>query len=172
MDARLRRKEILTIINAAQVPVSASTLAKKFDISRQVVVGDVALLRAKGHDIIATARGYMMPQLRDDNHYMGKMACCHAPQLTRDELYAIVDLNASVINVIVEHEVYGEITGQLNLKSREDVNLFMDKVEQSEIKLLSELTNGVHLHTIGCRDKAHFEHVYERLKRAGYLLEE
>jgi len=171
MDAALRRDAILNIINQGDAPVNASSLAKRLNVSRQVIVGDIALLRAQGHEIIATARGYMIPEFREQNQYVGKIACSHSPESTKDELYTIVSLGATVMNVIVEHEIYGEIMGQLNLRNQEDVNAFLRKVESSEIKLLSELTQGVHLHTIICRDKTHFEQVRQALDNAGYLYE-
>jgi len=171
MDASMRRDRIFEIINKDSAPVSASALAKELSVSRQVIVGDVAILRAQGHEIIATARGYMIPDFRASNQYVGKIACCHNADNTKAELYAIVDLGATVVNVIVEHEMYGEITGQLNIKTREDVDIFVEQVKSSEAKLLSVLTLGVHLHTIACRDKAHFEQVYCALKSAGFLVQ-
>lgn len=170
MNAQQRRESVLKSIESTRTPLSASSLAAQLGVSRQVIVGDVAILRAGGHDIMATARGYVMPELRDANQFLGKLACCHEPLKTRDELYAIVDAGAYVVDAIVEHELYGEITGQLNLKNRGDVDHFIKKFENSEVKLLSELTNGIHLHTIACRDKAHFEDVYKILLAMGYLL--
>jgi len=169
MDADLRRKHILDTINNQKKPVSASFLAKELNVSRQVIVGDVALLRAQGHEIIATARGYMIPSFNDSNQYLGKIACQHTPENTKSELYTMVDLGAVIINVIVEHGFYGEITGCLNLASRLDVDIFMAKVNSSEIKLLSELTMGIHLHTIACRNKSHFDQVCQALDNSGYL---
>ena len=169
MDASLRRNTIVEIVNQENVPVSASFLARRLNVSRQVIVGDIALLRAQGHEIIATARGYMVPEWRESNQYIGKIACCHRPENTADELNIIVNQEAVVVNVIVEHELYGEITGQLNLKTHEDIDLFISRVQSSEIKLLSELTMGIHLHTIACCDKRHFEQVCQALDKAGYL---
>lgn len=171
MDAESRRKQIVNMIIEQEAPISASSLAKTLNVSRQIIVGDVALLRAGGHEIIATARGYMIPKFEPMGQYLGKVACQHKPENTIFELYTIVDLGASVINVIVEHELYGEITGNLNLSSRKDVDVFLEKVESSEIKLLSELTMGLHLHTIACRDKIHFEQIRQVLKTKGYLFE-
>jgi len=171
MDATMRREKIFAIINQYNAPVSASALAKQLGVSRQVIVGDIAILRAQGHEIIATARGYMVPEFRNPNQYVGKMACRHNAENTKEELYVIVDLGATVVNVIVEHEVYGEITGQLNIKTREDVDIFVDQVKSSEAKLLSVLTLGVHLHTIACRNKAHFDQVYHALDSAGFLVQ-
>ena len=172
MSAGLRRESVLESIRVADVAVSASALAERFSVSRQVIVGDVALLRAQGFEIVATARGYVMPTLRDTNRFVGKAACSHDPADTRSELYCMVDLGAQVVDVIVEHEVYGEMTGQLNLRTRQDVDLFIDRVELSEIRLLSELTDGVHLHTLACRDKNHFDEVIQKLRNEGFLLQD
>ena len=169
MDANSRRTYILDTISSQEKPVSASLLAKELGVSRQVIVGDIALLRAQGHEITATARGYMLPRVGGMHQYISKVACQHAPADTLGELYTIVDLQAVVVNVIVEHGFYGEITGSLNLSSRKDVDHFMNKVASSEVKLLSELTMGIHLHTLACRDKAHFDEVVEALETKGYL---
>ena len=169
MDANIRREHVLAAIKQQDKPLSASVLAKKLNVSRQLIVGDVALLRAQGHEIIATARGYMIPNFNETDQYLGKVVCQHTPDDTKDELYTIVDLDALIVNVIVEHGFYGEMTGCLNLANRKDVENFMDKVKSSEIKLLSELTMGVHLHTIACRNKAHFDEVYQALADKGYL---
>jgi len=174
MDSDLRREYVLNKISTpspgfGKKPISASLLAKELNVSRQVIVGDVALLRAQGHEIIATARGYLIPNYNETNQHLGKIACQHTPDDTKNELYIIVDLGAIVVNVIVEHGFYGEITGCLNLASRKDVDIFINKVKTMEVKLLSELTMGVHLHTIACRSKAHFEEVYQALENSGYL---
>ena len=169
MDADLRRTHILDAISGQKTIISASSLAKELNVSRQVIVGDVALLRAQGHEIIATARGYMIPSSNETNQYLGKIVCQHIPENTKNELYAIVDLEAVVVNVIVDHGFYGEITGCLNLVTRKDVDIFMDKVKSSEIKLLSELTMGIHLHTISCHNKTHFDEVCNALDLLGYL---
>ena len=171
MSAELRRLQVLATINDSPNPISASLLAKNLNVSRQIIVGDVALLRAQGHEIIATARGYIMATLRDEHKYLGKIACRHTPNETKEELYTIVDLGAIIMDVIVEHEVYGEITGQLNLRSRDDVDEFINRLNQMRVKLLSELTDGIHLHTLACRDKSHFDIVYQKLATLGYLVE-
>jgi len=173
MDTTLRRKQVLDAITGSSkndTPLSASTLAANLRVSRQVIVGDVALLRTQGHDIIATARGYTMPRPAEAGHFLGKVACRHDSNKTHAELYTMVDLKATVINVIIEHELYGEITGQLNLKTREEVDQFMAQYETSNMKLLSELSGGVHLHTVACRNKAHFDQLRHALKSKGYLL--
>jgi len=171
MSADLRRKKILKSIHNHHQPISASALAKELRVSRQVIVGDVALLRAEGHDIIATARGYIIPKDNEKHHYAGKIVCQHTPENTRDELYKIVESGAVVLNVIVEHTLYGELTGALNLSNQQEVDAFLRKARSTKTKLLSELTMGVHTHTIACTDEAHFSQVKKVLKDCGYLYE-
>jgi len=171
MNTSARREKLLEAVKQSKTPISAASLAKIFNVSRQVIVGDIALLRAQKYDIIATARGYIIPEPRNVNQYLGTVVCRHGSDDTREELYLLVDLGAVVVNVMVEHEMYGEITGQLNIKTREDVDAFMNKIDAADTKLLSELTSGVHSHTIACCDKAHFEEVRLALEAKGYLLE-
>jgi len=169
MIATQRRAAVLDEINKSKGAISATSLAKLFHVSRQIIVGDIALLRAEGHDIIATARGYMSK----DPHveaYRKTIACKHSPDQTTTELYLLVDLGIVVEDVIIEHDVYGEMRGTLGLASRLDVDDFMDKLYQSQSKLLSELTDGIHLHTIICKDENHFELALKSLASAGFLL--
>ena len=169
MNTKLRREKILELIHINHHPTSASSLAKELGVSRQVIVGDVALLRATGHEIIATARGYIIPSFNEKHQYIGKIVCQHTPENTREELYMIVDEGAVVLNVIVEHDLYGELTGALNLTNRGEVDAFLRKAKSSGIKLLSELTMGIHTHTVACANEAHFNQVRKVLETSGYL---
>ena len=60
MHAEERRETILKLLRQSAQPVSASTLAAQLSVSRQIIVGDIALLRAGGADILATPRGYCL----------------------------------------------------------------------------------------------------------------
>lgn len=166
-----RREKIASILREAEEAVSASHLAGVCGVSRQVIVGDIALLRAQGLDIISTPRGYISGGGRPGG-VVFKVACFHSPELTRQELYTIVDLGGTVIDVTVEHPVYGELSGQLNVSSRYDVDDFVRKVETGAASLLSGLTEGIHLHTVSCRDEATAARIREALREAGILLGE
>jgi len=170
MDGDLRRIEVLTMIKGSDRALSASFLATELGVSRQVIVGDVALLRAEGQEIIATARGYIVPNVVKKNQYIRKIACQHTPEQTIDELYLLVDLGVRVDDVIIEHEVYGELTGNLGIESRADADLFIKKLKSSQSRLLSELTMGIHLHTVSCRNKEHFGEILDAMEKAGYLI--
>ena len=163
-----RRKTIADILRAADAPVSASALAERFSVSRQVVVGDIALLRSAGAEIIATPRGYVTPGTQ--HGLIRRVAVKHAPEEMEAELNAIVDNGCTVADVIVEHPVYGQITGPLQLASRYDVGQFIARCADSEP--LSRLTDGIHLHTISCPNEAAFTRVKDALRALGVLLEE
>ncbi|MCL2575182.1 MAG: transcription repressor NadR [Defluviitaleaceae bacterium] len=169
MIASERREKILEAIKQSNMPISASTLAQDFGVTRQVVVGDVSLLRAAGNEIIATARGYIFPTVKSINQFLGTIACKHDIQDTHKELQTIVSLGATVINVTVEHELYGEITGNLNISTHKDIDEFFGRVNSSKVRLLADLTDGVHLHQIACRDKEHFEQLQKALEVEGVL---
>ncbi len=169
MDAEQRRHTILTRLEQADRPVSATSLAAEFSVSRQIIVGDIALLRASGHEITATPRGYRITQ--PTGRIVRRIACRHSSSATRAELCAIVDEGCTVKDVIVEHPIYGQLAGQLDLSSRHDVEEYIIAALNKDAKPLSILTEGIHLHTLLCPDEAAFQRVRERLKTMGILME-
>ena len=169
MRAEERRKAILEHLRQASRPVSAGYFAKRFSVSRQVVVGDVALLRAAGADISATPRGYVIGT--DDRGLTRRVACRHDAAGMEAELNAVVDQGCAVVDVIVEHPVYGQLTGPLRLSSRYDVSQFLQRCGEEDGKPLSDLTGGIHLHTLACPDEAAFQRVLTVLRELGILLE-
>lgn len=173
MEAEERRREILKRLAGAEKPVSAAKLAEQFSVSRQIIVGDVALLRASGHAIEATPRGYILRKPSDTSvsGIIRRIASKHTAAEMQDELYAIVDQGCTVIDVIVEHPIYGQLTGALQLRSRYDVDQFTARCAASDALPLSFLTEGIHLHTLQCPDVAAFERVKTDLREKGYLLE-
>lgn len=169
MDAQERRRRVAEYLQQARDPVSATVLAKKFSVSRQIIVGDVALLRAGGMDISATPRGYVLPAPTAGKRYT--IACRHTAVQMEQELHAIVDQGCTVVDVIVEHPVYGQITGPLQTSSRYEVAQFVSLIARQAAAPLSALTDGIHLHTIQCPDDAAFERVKNALREQGFLLE-
>lgn len=170
MDANSRREAILSKLQNTGGPVSAAALAAEFSVSRQVIVGDIALLRAAGHNITATPRGYFFSE--PVRGIIRKIACNHTAEQMRSELEIMVDNGCIVKDVIVEHAVYGEITAALSISSRFDVAEFIRKTEEAGAQPLSRLTGGVHLHTLVCPDDAAFNRVCKTLESVGILYKE
>ncbi len=169
--AEERRQAVLELIEQSEKPVSASSLAARFSVSRQIIVGDIALLRAAGAEISATPRGYVT--LQDSlTGTVRQIACRHRAEEMEAELNAIVDQGCTVIDVIVEHPIYGQLTGPLHLSSRYEVARFMERSMEEEALPLSNLTEGIHLHTLSCPDEAAFLRVKDALRELGVLLED
>ena len=136
MDGEIRRREIVKRLRETEKPISATRFAKAFDVSRQIIVGDVALLRATGVEIVATARGYMLEQPLEGIER--KIACQHTPEQTREELSVIVAKGGEVVDVSIAHPLYGELIGSLRIQSEKDIDKFLNFLNKNE-SLLKKL---------------------------------
>ena len=168
MQAALRREKIHEVLRSARAPVSAATLAAQFSVSRQIIVGDIALLRASGVEICATPRGYLLWQ--DAAGLVRRIACRHDGTQMETELRAIVEAGCTVLDVIVEHPIYGQITGPLQLATQEDVTAFLQRCQTHGAQPLSRLTEGIHLHTLSCPDEAAYQRARQALEQMDILL--
>ncbi len=170
IDGTSRRKKILTTLREAGTPVSGSLLAKKVGVSRQIVVQDIALLRASNENIISTPRGYIILDL-EGGSFTRRYRVSHADENISDELNIFVDLGAEVVDVIVEHPIYGEIHGNLGLSSRRDVEKFVEKLNSNKGAFpLMNVSGGIHSHTAKADNVAILDEIEEALAEAGYLL--
>ena len=167
MTAPERRSAVYQVLSS-DTPLSASALAARFGVTRQVIVGDIALLRAEGRSIAATPRGYLIPK---QDGFIRTVATVHDAKGTEDELNAMVDCGCTVIDVVVEHPIYGQLTAPLAIASRYDVRQFIEKMSSAGANPLSALTEGIHLHTLSCPDEKVFDHLCHTLRKMGMLLE-
>ena len=167
MDAQQRRQAIARRLAGSPAPLSAGVLARELAVSRQIIVGDVALLRAGGLDITATPRGYLLP--RAPAGVVCTLACRHPAEQMEAELNLVVDQGCTVLDVIVEHPIYGQLTGPLHLASRYDVAQFIRRCKEQSAAPLSQLTEGIHLHTVLCPDQPAADRVRRALDEAGFL---
>ena len=168
MDNHTRREKILDIIQNNDSPVSATALSKKMGVSRQIIVGDVALLRAEGHDILSTPRGYVAAP--KEKGVTRRIAVNHSAEETQIELYTLVDEGCTVEDVIVEHPIYGHLIGGLRISSRFDVDEFIRKSKEENATPLSALTEGIHLHTVSANSEEQIDRAIDKLKELGILL--
>lgn len=170
LDAAERRKQILELLENNREPLSAGAIAKKFSVSRQIIVGDIALLRASNNDISATPRGYILNR-EMPSRLVYTIACQHSEENLAEELYIVVDNGGSILDVIVEHPLYGQMSGQLQICSRYDVDMFLQKLKENKANPLCALTGGIHLHTLACPSPEVYERICRRLSEKGILLE-
>ena len=171
MDYINRREEILRILEQTPESISASRLAARFGVTRQVIVSDVALLRATGRPIVATRSGYRLEKSPSPAN-LETILCRHSAQQVLDEFYAVVDNGGSVVSVLVEHPIYGEISAEINIASRYDAQEFVRRMQSAHAAQLSDLTGGLHVHTIRVPDAMAFERIITQLRHLGILVEE
>ena len=163
-----RRQEILKNIKESDRPVSGSKLAKDYDVSRQVIVQDIALLRASGYDIISTNRGYVLEgQTCAERVFKVR----HTDEQLETELCTIVDLGGQVKNVMVNHKVYGHIEAELGITSRRKVKEFLEDIESGKSTPLKNITSDYHYHTVTADSEETLGLIEEELRKLGFLVE-
>ena len=170
MNGQERRESILERLRDADAPVSAKTLADDFAVTRQIIVADIALLRAAGYPIAAASRGYLMETLAVDG-LTKRIVVKHDFADTANELYAVVDNGGKVRDVMVEHSLYGPISADLRIASRYEADQFVARATETGASPLSLLTEGVHIHTLVVPDEETFERITRRLSELGILIE-
>lgn len=166
-----RRDFLLELLKKSTGPLKAAQLAQITGVSRQVIVQDMALLRAKKEPVLSTSQGYIY--FKDSSHQgvQGVIFSRHSSQDTERELTLLVDLGVHVLDVGIEHSVYGKIHRPLNLKSRLDVINFLSQMTQKEANLLSSLTDGLHFHTLEAPSTEVLDKACKVLTKEGFLVE-
>ena len=167
MTGEERRLRILHTIKEANVPVSGAALAKKYQVSRQVIVQDIARLRAANYDIFSTNRGYLI----HTPYGITRTFCVsHTDEEIEDELNTIVDMGGKVSDVFVEHEVYGSLKAPLNISSRHQAKLFAEEIRSGKSRPLKNLTSGLHWHTVEADSEETLDLIEKELIRKGYFV--
>ena len=169
MDGEQRRAQMLRLLQTAKEPIPGARLAKEMGVSRQVIVQDIALLRAVDKNILSTNKGYILFHSEPDEHTRSFQVHHTNAQIT-DELQTIVDCGGSVKDVTVEHPIYGQISADLIIRSRVDVANFVAQVKKYRTKPLTELTDGEHFHTVTAADEQTLERIEQALAQKGYLI--
>lgn len=168
MDANTRREKILRSLENGKT-VNAAQLAERFGVTRQIIVSDIARLRSAGNEILAGKNGYSLP--RQTEHTM-VISCRHSTNQLQQELYTVVDNGGTVVDEAIEHPVYGTVRVAIGISSRHAADELMKKLRDSRAGQLSELTGGLHSHTVSAPDREALERIRERLSRLGLLARE
>ena len=159
MKGEERRKQLLNILSSSNNPVSGGTLAKELNVSRQIIVQDISLLRANGATIFSTNKGYL---LQEDRKYSRVFKVYHTDDQVEEELSTIVDAGGQIRDVFVYHKVYGVLKADMGIKSRRDIRAYMEEISTGKSSLLKNVTSGYHYHTID----AESEEILDAIERA------
>lgn len=170
MTGEERRARILDELAKASGPLSGETLGRATGVSRQVIVQDVALLRAQGHGIVSTGRGYALAAPRPCRCER-VLKCRHSVEETAEELTLVVDAGGTVEDVMVNHRVYGQVRAPLGIASRRDVRRFMDDIHTGKSRPLMTVTSGYHFHRISAPSEEVLDEIEAALRARGFLAE-
>ena len=166
MSGENRRENIIHILQSSDAPVSGVSLAKQLDVSRQVIVQDIALLRAKDYQILSTNRGYVLAREKECSRVFKVI---HSDQEVETELQTIIDLGGWVKDVFVYHKIYGVVKAEMNLHSRRDIAEYRKDLESGKSTLLKNVTAGYHYHTVMAEDEQTLDLIQDALAKAGFL---
>lgn len=166
MTGEIRRKEILNCLSQANSPVSATALASQLGVSRQIIVQDIALLRASGFEIISLARGY---KISGNTAYRRVFKVVHSDEDVEKELDLIVDMGGIVVDVFVYHRTYGKVKAKMGLKSRIEIRNFLSELSSGKSSLLKNITEGYHYHTVEAENEEILDMIEQTLDKNGFL---
>lgn len=167
-----RREVILDWLKSSQSPITGNELAERAQVSRQVIVGDITLLKAKNEPILATSQGYLyLSQPSSFQRMERTLACKHEPERTEEELLLLVNSGVTVLDVKIEHAVYGDLTASIMVSNEKEVHDFLEKIKSTNASYLSALTGGIHLHTISAPSVEILDKAEEALRANGFLME-
>ncbi len=166
MDAVTRRKEIVERLKCADSPVSATALAGHFSVSRQIIVQDIAILRAAGTEISSLARGYVLQMPKTVKRVF---KVYHSDEDVEKELNTVVDAGGTVEDVFIFHKFYGTVRAPMDIKSRLNIRQFINDITSGKSSLLKNVTSGYHYHTVTAESKETLDLIEKNLKENGFL---
>lgn len=167
MTGEERRAFIVDRIKSSEKPISGTKLAELCEVSRQVIVQDVALIRASGYDIMSTNRGYI---IHEQKSFRRTFKVQHTEEQVEDEMNSIVDLGGKLINVCVNHRVYGRMEAELNVGSRRKVAEFMDDIRNGKSSPLMKITSNYHYHMVEAESEEVLDEIEQMLDKKGILI--
>jgi len=166
MGGNERRKQIIEILKNSDRPVPGTELAGLLDVSRQIIVQDMALLRANGAEITSTHKGYVLTST-DGTSRVFKVI--HTEDQVEEELNLYVDFGGKVEDVFVYHKIHGVIRVDLNIRSRMDVKRYMEDISTGKSTQLMKLTSNYHYHTITADTEEILDMIQQELSERGFL---
>ena len=169
MKAFERRKELAGILSESSSPIPGGTLSEKLNVSRQIIVQDIAILKASGYEILSTHQVYI---LKDSPLAERVFKVRHTSEQTEDELSCIVNLGGTVVDVFVWHKVYGKISAALNIFSKRSIEKFIEDIKTGRSKELMHITDGYHYHTVRADTKEILDKIEEALTKREYIVPE
>ncbi|MDO5719362.1 MAG: transcription repressor NadR [Actinomycetaceae bacterium] len=165
--SRIRRDKIRRTLETRTDPISATQLGKDHGVTRQVIVKDIALLRAEGSPIHSTHLGYVLARSLMHRRIF---TVCHAPSGIEEELKLIIHHGGAIIDIQIDHPTYGIVIAPIDVTTSDDLNRFIRDFHPTHA--LANLTAGIHCHTVEAADEQTLDRIERALEEAEYLVKE
>ena len=171
MTGEERRAQILEILKEQGPPLSGTALAKHFRVSRQVIVQDIALMRAENHSILSTNKGYLYRTEATENTQPKRVFYVkHTTDQVLEEFRTVIELGGKILDVAVEHEIYGQIRVDLLIETDQDAVEFSERLGRCRDNPLKVLTDDCHYHTVAAPSEKLLDLIQQDLAKKGFLL--
>ena len=170
MTGEVRRMKIRQMLLDAHQPLSGTALAGALHVSRQVIVQDIALMRAEHLPILSTNKGYLLgPDAVRSSQPKRVFFVRHATDRVLEEFMTVIDLGGRILDVAVEHELYGPIRTDLLIENRQDAQDFVDRLKNCRDNPLKVLTDDCHFHTVAAPSEKLLDLIESELRSRGFL---
>ena len=169
MTGEMRRNQMLQLLQGCSEPISGAALARQFHVSRQVIVQDIALMRAEEKPILSTNRGYLCRSGREHEQPMRVFYVRHRDSQVEEEFMTILELGGRILDVAVEHEIYGQLRADLLIESVQDARFFLERLAACRDNPLKALTGDCHYHTVSAPSEKLLDLIEAELRQKGFL---
>ena len=170
MTGEQRRMKIRQLLLDARLPMTGTALAKQLHVSRQVIVQDIALMRAEHLPILSTNKGYL---LRSDGVRVQQpkrvFFVRHTTDQVLEEFMTVIDLGGRILDVSVEHELYGPIRADLLIENAQDAAEFVERLKSCRDNPLKVLTDDCHFHTVTAPSEKLLDLIEAELRQRRFL---
>ena len=170
MTGEQRRTEIRRMLQQSQQPLTGTALANALHVSRQVIVQDIALMRAEHLPILSTNKGYLLrPDALQASQPKRVFLVRHTNEQVLEEFMTVIDLGGRNLDVSVEHELYGPIRADLLIENAQDAAEFVQRLAACRDNPLKVLTDDCHFHTVSAPSEKLLDLIEAELRTRGFL---
>ena len=160
------REKLLSMLAKSKEPIAGAEMAKQLSVSRQVIVQDIALLRAADNNIVSTNRGYVLLKPGKCERIFKVR---HTAEEIEKELQIIVDNGGRILDVFVYHKIYGVVKAPMNIKTRKDIYEYVKTLSSGKSSPLLKITDNYHYHTVQADSEDILDNIQKDLEECGFL---
>ncbi len=129
-------------------------------------------MRAENYGIISTNKGYILRSERTGNTQPKRVFFVkHNTDQVAQEFNTILELGGKILDVAVEHEIYGQICVDLMIETNAEAADFCEKLLTCRDNPLKVLTDDCHYHTVAAPSEKLLDLIEEELQQKGFLIQ-